>query len=46
MGHVENAGLFGAYPDRRIWLIEPDQYPLKLEPYPSQPDTHYNRVGR
>jgi hypothetical protein len=35
MGDVENAGLFHAYPDRRIWLIEPDRDPLTLEPYPT-----------
>jgi hypothetical protein len=52
MGDVENAGLFRAYPDRRIWLIEPDRHPLRLEPYPSRPlsslseTSVYDRLGR
>jgi hypothetical protein len=31
----ENAKLKGYYPDRKVWLMEPDAQPPKLVPYPA-----------
>jgi len=31
----ENAKLKGYYPDRTVWLMEPDAVPPKLVPYPA-----------
>jgi hypothetical protein len=33
----DNQELFRYYHDRRIWLLEPDYWPLRLQPYPQQP---------
>ncbi len=33
MGEERNAELVGYYPDRRVWLVEPDAQPPSLRPY-------------
>jgi hypothetical protein len=38
LGAAENVELLRRYPDRKAWLLQPDLYPLKLEPYPSDSD--------
>jgi hypothetical protein len=37
MGDAKNRELIDYYPDRRVWLLEPDAPPLKVTPYPKQP---------
>jgi hypothetical protein len=34
MGEVRNRELLDYYPDRKVWLLEPDENPLALKPYP------------
>ena len=34
---AENETLRRYYPDRGVWLLEPDARPPKLSPYPSEP---------
>jgi hypothetical protein len=36
LGAGENEKLQHYYPDRTVWLLEPDAKPPKLNPYPSQ----------
>ncbi|HSE44680.1 MAG TPA: hypothetical protein VLA89_05060, partial [Gemmatimonadales bacterium] len=33
MGEDENARLIDHYRHRRVWLVEPDRLPVRLEPY-------------
>jgi hypothetical protein len=42
MGDAKNRELINYYPDRRVWLLEPDSPRLKVTPYPKQPlaDAH------
>jgi len=37
MGDAKNRELIDYYPDRRVWLLEPDAPPLKVTPYPKRP---------
>jgi len=37
MGDAANAELIRYYPQRRVWLAEPDLLPPRLSPYPSPP---------
>jgi hypothetical protein len=37
MGDAKNRELINYYPDRRVWLLEPDSPRLKVTPYPKQP---------
>jgi hypothetical protein len=37
LGPAENQRLRRYYPDRTVWLLEPDARPPKLTPYPSEP---------
>jgi hypothetical protein len=37
MGSARNEELVSYYADRRVWLIEPDESPVKLSPYPEGP---------
>jgi hypothetical protein len=37
MDGSEDAALLRYYPDRKAWLLEPDQQPVKLVPYPGSP---------
>jgi hypothetical protein len=36
MGAEEDAKLIAYFKDRHVWLVEPDQQPPKLSPYPIQ----------
>ena len=36
MGEAENARLIDRYRNRRVWLVEPDRLPVRLEPYDSR----------
>jgi len=39
LGTVENELLRRYYPDRTVWLLEPDRRPVQLQPYPTiQPE--------
>jgi hypothetical protein len=40
MGDAENAELIRYFPQRRVWLAEPDLAPPRLSPYPLQPESH------
>ena len=35
LGNAENDKLKSYYPDRKVWLMEPDAIPPRLSPYPS-----------
>jgi len=35
LGDAENARLRGHFPDRTVWLLEPDARPPRLTPYPA-----------
>ncbi len=35
MGYAKNRELIDYYPDREVWLLQPDLSPLSLAPYPS-----------
>ena len=35
MGPDQNRELFQYYKDRRVWLVEPDETPPKVAPYPA-----------
>lgn len=37
LGAAENEALRRYYPDRTVWLLEPDARPPKLSPYPPEP---------
>jgi hypothetical protein len=37
MGYAKNRELIDYYPDRKVWLLQPDLSPLSLAPYPSAP---------
>jgi hypothetical protein len=37
MGEAKNKELLDYYPDRRVWLLQPDAPPLSLIPYSSAP---------
>jgi len=37
MGEAKNKELLDYYPDRRVWLLQPDAPPLSLVPYASAP---------
>ncbi len=37
MDPAQDAELLRYYPDRKVWLLEPDQQPIKLVPYPGSP---------
>lgn len=37
MGDAKNRELIDYYPDRRVWLLEPDSPQLRVMPYPQQP---------
>jgi hypothetical protein len=37
MGEAKNKELLEYYPDRRVWLLQPDAPPLSLIPYSSAP---------
>jgi hypothetical protein len=37
MGEAKNKELLDYYPDRRVWLLQPDSPPLSLVPYASAP---------
>jgi hypothetical protein len=37
MDSAQDAELLRYYPDRHAWLLEPDQDPIKLVPYPAAP---------
>ena len=39
MGDSGNAELIRYFPQRRVWLAEPDLAPPRLSPYPVPPDT-------
>jgi hypothetical protein len=36
LGPQENEELIKYFPDRAVWLVEPDLTPAKLSPYPKQ----------
>jgi hypothetical protein len=42
MGPEKNQELLDYYKDRKIWLVEPDENPVRIRPYPV-PDAHTNR---
>jgi hypothetical protein len=36
MGREKNRELLNYYPDRKVWLVEPDAVPVRLVPYPAE----------
>jgi hypothetical protein len=36
LGDGENKKLMSYYPDRKVWLLEPDNKPIELTPYPNE----------
>jgi hypothetical protein len=40
LGQTENEKLLRYYPDRKVWLLEPDAKPPKLRPYQPEPVVH------
>jgi hypothetical protein len=36
---ADNQPLLKYFDDRKVWLLEPDKQPLKLQPYTNVPDT-------
>ncbi len=43
-GRTEDAILRKYYQDRRTWLLEPDDHPPRLTPYPELPVLHFEEV--
>jgi hypothetical protein len=41
LGRSENEKLKQYYPDRTVWLLEPDDKPPRLQPYPNKPQIHF-----
>jgi hypothetical protein len=41
LGRSENDTLRKYYPDRTAWLLEPDDRPPRLQPYPEKPGLHF-----
>ena len=41
LGRSENGKLRRYYPDRTVWLLEPDQRPPRLGAYPDAPGLHF-----
>jgi len=41
MDRAENEKLRQYYPDRTAWLLEPDDRPPRLQPYPDKPGLHF-----
>jgi hypothetical protein len=43
MSATENRELFDYYKNRKVWLVEPDQNPPKVSPYPTDTETLASR---
>jgi hypothetical protein len=41
LGRAENEKLKQYYTDRTVWLLEPDDKPPRLQPYPEKPGLHF-----